>query len=465
MLSKYICITFISISMLACRKADFLNTKPDQSQSVPSSIKDLQALLDNDQVMNGTGNFGVVPAFGEMGSDNYYVSDDLLASYVDPLGRNAYRWEKNLYAGEEIKDWDFPYRSIFYSNEVLEGIKKLNPSEDQLPAWNNAKGSALFYRAHMLYQLAQVFAAPYDSSNANNFPGLPLRVAADINEKIQRASLQQTYDRITTDLLESVSLLPATALYKTRPSKPAAYALLARVYQTMQLYDKALLYADSCLQLQNTLLDYNSIDSNANLPFQRFNTEVIFHSVIITSDIIIVNALASVDSNLYNAYQPGDLRKSIYYVDGNKGGSLASGKIFKGSYDGSAFYFAGLATDEMYLIRAECEARKGITLAAMNDLNTLLINRWSSGTFIPLTATNAADALTKVLRERRKELIFRATRWTDLRRLNKYPNFAVTLTRLLKGQPYTLPANDNRYVYPIPPSVIAFNPSMVQNPR
>ncbi|WP_186774472.1 RagB/SusD family nutrient uptake outer membrane protein [Chitinophaga pinensis] len=69
----------------------------------------------------------------------------------------------------------------------------------------------------------------------------------------------------------------------------------------------------------------------------------------------------------------------------------------------------------------------------MKDLNTLLRSRWVTGTYADMTATDGADALLKVLRERRKELIFRGRRWTDLRRLNKDPRFAKTIVRKING--------------------------------
>ena len=455
----------ILVLISACKKADFLNVKPDQNLVVPTTIEELQALLDNDQVMNGTGNFGVVPAFGEVGSDNYYVSDDLLNSYVDPLGKKTYTWQKELYAGEDIVDWDLPYKSIFYSNEVLEGLRKINPDSSQINSYNNAKGIALFHRAHMYYQLAQVFAVPYETSTANTDLGIPLRKLADISEEINRSTLAETYDLIISDLKVSISLLPTIPLYKTRPSKPSAYALLARVYQTMEDYDKAFAYADSCLQLKSDLIDFNTIDTNSVLPFSRFNEEVILHSVIIAADFVVSTGLASVDSNLYRSYSPNDLRRACYFIDAATGGSLASGVIFRGTYDGSPYYFGGLATDEVYLIRAEAAAREGDVIGAINDLNTLLSSRWRSGTFVPFSAIDANDALHQILAERRKELLFRGTRWTDLRRLNKDPQFASTSYRLVGGQTYSIPAGDPRYVYPIPDNVISFNPGMIQNSR
>ncbi len=55
----------------------------------------------------------------------------------------------------------------------------------------------------------------------------------------------------------------------------------------------------------------------------------------------------------------------------------------------------------------------------MKDLNDLLITRWKSGTFIPLTASTKEEALNIILNERKKELLFRGLRWMDIKRLNE----------------------------------------------
>jgi hypothetical protein len=107
----------------------------------------------------------------------------------------------------------------------------------------------------------------------------------------------------------------------------------------------------------------------------------------------------------------------------------------------------------MYLVRAECEARKGLVASAMDDLNTLLIKRWKTGTFIPVTADNANEALQIILTERRKELIDRGLRWMDIKRLNK-ENANIVLVRKIEGQAYTLQPNANYYALPLPADVI-----------
>jgi hypothetical protein len=450
---------YMLLLMTACTKTDFLDAKPDDKLVVPTTLTDLQALLDNDKYMNGapTAN-GLVPSLGVIGSDEYYL-DDAVYDIIPVLNRNLYTWHEELLLDESVYDWSFPYRSIFYANICLEGVEKIQPAASEQDTWNNIKGSALFYRAFMFYHLAQVFAAPYNVATASTEPGIPLRVKADVNEILSRGTLQQTYDKIIEDLVVAKQLLPVQPLYKTRPSVPAVDALLARVYQAMQLYEKAEDYADSCLITEHALLDFNTLNADDFCPIPKFNTEVLFQCSIIF-DIITQPLNARIDTVLYNSYGLNDLRRNMYYKNIGLGGIT-----FLGSYNGDVDLFGGLALDEVYLVKAEAAARRGDASLAMATLNTLLEKRYATGYFVPRTALNATDALIQVLAERKKELVFRGLRWTDLRRLNQDNTMSVNLSRFVLGSTYILPPNDMRYTWPIPASVLSFNPGMLQNPR
>ena len=102
---------------------------------------------------------------------------------------------------------------------------------------------------------------------------------------------------------------------------------------------------------------------------------------------------------------------------------------------------------------------------ALNDINTLLIKRWNKNSqYVPFVSNNQKEVLDKVLLERRKELIFRGLRWTDLRRLNK-EGANIIQTRSIDGQNYSLQPNDLRYVFPLPPDVMTYHPDWQQNPK
>ena len=204
-----------------------------------------------------------------------------------------------------------------------------------------------------------------------------------------------------------------------RPSKAAAYGLLSRAYLTMRKYDSAFKYSNLCLGIKNQLMDYNNDPDingslSADVPFKPFNKEIIFYSQV--DQWLGLNATyqGKIDTTLYASYDNNDWRKTAFFVE-NTGYQQ-----WKGSYASDAYnMFSGIATDEMYLTRAECYARAGNKNAAMTDLNTLLIKRWMTASWVPLTATDAADALSKILLDRRKELLMPALRWPDIKRLNK----------------------------------------------
>lgn len=459
---KLLGIYFLGVILFSsCKKSDFLTAKPSSSLVVPSTLKDFQALLDYDVLMNLTS------SLGESSSDNYYMVYSFYQT-LSPKDRNAYVWASDVYQGAgSIPDWNTPYRQILTANEVLEGVEKIDINNSNQQSWNLIKGSALFFRAYSYYHMAQVFAPPYDNSSANTDLGLPLKTSSDINVIANRSTVQQTYDQIIGDLNKAEPLLPLSfdQANRNRPSKLAVQAFLARIYMSMRNYTKAGTYADSVLQVYNTLINYNTvpISTAPYNPFARLNTETIFQSTAIQSQDVFLymsglSNLISVDTLLYRSYASNDLRKPIYY------NVFANGSINTNSgYFGSSRQpFTGLATDELYLIRAECSARNNNSTAAMSDLNTLLQNRWKTGTFVPLTAANSSDALKQILTERRKELIFRG-RWTDLRRLNK-DGANIALTRILNGITYTLPPNSLLYVLPIPPDEIALS-GIQQNQR
>lgn len=456
----YLCGVMLVWQSVSCSKSEFLNAKPNQSQVIPSTLEDFQALLDNDNVFNGGSSFGVVPNLGLIASDDFWTTDANFDA-SNPHERNAFIWAKEVYESVNVRDWSFPYRAVLYANIALDGIEDITPQNSkEQEQWNNVKGSALFYRAYMFYQLAQVFAPQYVQSTAESTLGIPLRLKADVNESLTRATLQQTYDQILMDLENSLLLLPATPLYKTRPSKPSAFAILAKTYLIMQDFEKALAYSDSCLKYYDKMLDYNTIiGSPSFFPIPVFNDDVIFHSTLIGQTNILAINRALIDPVFFESYHENDLRRQFYFWD------YQNNKTFKGTYAGLPILYAGIGTDEVMLMKAECEARRGNTQTAMNTLNALLETRWKTNTYITITASNADEALDVVLKERQKQLLMRGTRWIDLRRLNLESRFAKTLTRTIKGETYTLPPNDKRYTFLIPDEVIALNPKIEQNER
>jgi len=444
------------LTQWSCKKS-FLDAKPNLALVVPNAVADYQAILDNN-IANNLFNYNQ-PSLPEIGAGDFYLQYTSWQTLINAQERNAYLWSPDIYAGQISFDWNNAYQRILNENVVLNGIVNISYNSSNEASWNNVKGTGLFYRAYDFLCLAEEFAKAYDASSANTDLGIPLRTSSDINVKSVRATVLETYNQIINDLLIAKSLLPASVVYPDRPGKGAVYGLLSRVYLDQSNYAKALAYADSSLQLNNKLIDFNTLSKTSSNPITYFNPEVIYnHFLSSYSSFNNSSPDLIVDSTLYNSYSANDLRKVIYF-------KTVSGLITrKASYSGNTYLFGGLATDEMYLTRAECYARLNNVSSAMQDLNALLVTRWASGTFTPYTASNSTDALNEILLERRKELIFRGRRWADLKRLNKDPNTAVTLARIFNGQTYTLLPNSDLYVFPIPTDEIQLS-GLQQNPR
>jgi len=442
-------ILFLAIlSILGCSKK--LDLKPDSTLVIPESSKDLENILDNSDVINST------PALAQLSSDEYFIPN---LQYWEALqvatARNLYIWNTDIFEGAtQVADWTVPYNAIFYANSVLDILSKQDITNDIEK--KNIKGWALFIRSYNFYTLVSLYSKAYNEATAASDLGIPIKLSSDIKEIVQRSSVQKTYDQITNDILAASELLNTniTDGKRNRPSKVAAYALLARIYLSMRKYDQAEIYADKCLALYSTLIDYNTLDTTATSAFTYNSSETIYFSqqIVEFSPTSYGSDLSyGLDTNLVALYKPEDLRLPIYFEKNSIGNYN-----FKAVNSTLQYPFTGLATDEIYLIKSECLSRRGETNEAISTLNNLIKSRMKVGSFVAITASSANDALEKILLERRKSLVWRSLRWTDLKRFN-LEGRNLTLSRNLNGTIYNLDANSPKYVLPIPDDEIALS--------
>ena len=446
-----------TLLFFGCKK-DFLETIPNKALLVPQTITDFQRLLDNTAVMN------TVPSLSLISGDEFYSEANEISAWYTPAERNSYTWASDIFEGQASSDWVRPFTQIFYANIVLDGLEGFDDTEKNSIKAKQLKGSALFYRAHAYFWLAQLYCQPYRISGNESMLGLPYRMHSDINEKLPRESLSDTYRHILEDLNTSLDLVPLTVDYKNRPSKLAVKGFLSRIMLVMMNYDGALQYANEALSQNSRLFDFNSLTatltSSAN-PFPQVlpngNEEVSYYATPLGYSFFSNTTL--VDSILYRSYDNNDIRKSAYFQDRGKGQI-----VVKGDFAGATGAFNGIATDELLLIRAECMARAGDLVSAMNDINSLLIKRFKTGTYVNQTASTARDALNIILTERRKEMVRRGLRWLDLRRLNQDPATAKTIEHRMGTKIFLLEPQSMRYTFPIPLDEI-IQGGLEQNPR
>lgn len=426
----------------SCNKAEFLNKKSSTRIITPETLEDFQKLLD------GTAMNAFASGLPTLSSDDIEVSASNWAS-ASVVQRNAYTWEADIYQGEsDPHNWYRPYQVVFYANVVLEGLAERGL--DQTVEGRYIRGQALFKRGFAYYDLARNFCKPYDATSAESDLGLPIRLKPGVDEVFHRSSLKETYDQFLSDILEATEQLPSERLVSNlyQPWRGAAYALLSRIYLDMREYDLAQLYVDSCLMLYDRLIDYNTLDQTSITPFPITHDELIYNAMtfgMYTFTGGFQGSPARISQELIQMYDPDDLRLSLFFT------LDPQGKRWKTrGYGGQAYPFTGLATDELYLIKAECLARGRQVSSAMEVLNTLRQHRFDNfGPYNELVTTDPDVALQHVLNERRRQLVWRGLRWQDIKRLNM-EGAGITLKRNLDGEQYVLPPNSDRYVFPIP---------------
>ena len=237
---RKISVLIICICFLSC--SDFLDTEDltqKNSSNFPQTSEDVYSAL-----------LSAYAAIGEI-KDPYWqtffmlaeiMSDDRFGggSTVDRmiLAVNEYKKsEDNMYSGI----WSKYYRGIYRTHFVLENIDRVTWSDENQK--NKILGQAYFLRAYMYFDMCRLFG------------NVPLVLSTQV-ESLPKASSEELYRCIFSDLKRSIELLPAVRFEniidseKSLATKWAAQALLARAYlfysgyykvQTITLDDQSVL--------------------------------------------------------------------------------------------------------------------------------------------------------------------------------------------------------------------------------
>lgn len=432
---------------------EYLDYKPNIKMAIPKTLEDAELLLNNYSDMN----MGY-PNQREISSDDYFLTYNNWLAMTEIDHRNLYCWNNEPLT--DVMPWQGSYKVVYIANQVIDLLGKLDPNMDAVK-WKQLKGSAHFFRAFAFHQLLSTYTVAYNKDLAVSELGIPIRDNPNIDERVPRSSQRAGYDQVISDLKLAAASLPNHVVGQGLPNKVASYAALARVYFDMQDYEHAYLFADAALQENVSLLDYNDLIPIDDLPFSRFNKEVIFPATASYSEAF-GEYYCYVDTLLYESYHKNDLRRELFFKISPSDPKYMT---FKGSYDNSfGSPFIGLTTPELYFIRAECAVRRNDLEIAISDMNKLLERRWVKGAYVQVDERDPNRLLSLILKERRKELVFRGLRWTDLKRLNLDPKFRTTLKRNLDGKLYQLEPNSFSYGILLPLDAINIG-GLIQNKR
>lgn len=455
-------LAFLILAVSGCD--GYLDIKP-KGVVIPEKCNDYEQLLNYAQLMKA--------------SDSYpnYLTDDVFLPYEDDLTggykytdlslQNLYSFASEVYGdGETDGLWNYSYNRIYTYNVIISQVMgSIDATEEHK---KEVRAEALLGRAFEYLTLVNAYANHYDKSTSETDPGVPLMLDEDINKtNLERASVENVYKQIKADLDEAAQNLPAkTQLNAFRASKPVGYGMLARMYLYMGDYAKALENAKESLKHNSSLLDlrkYKVVDpekwiGRIDVPARADNPENIY--IRLAPYVFGLSTSVYGSSDLISLFdKENDMRYKLYFTRYIGG--------YACYYDLWAPYIyanMAMATPEMYLIAAECEARIGTVENAMSYLNKLRDNRIMNN--VHLSATSKENALKLVLDERRRELTLNGcTRLIDLKRLNREPAFAKTIVHEVNGKEYKLEPNSPKYILPIPPNILRFNPNMAPNVR
>ena len=409
--------------------------------------------------------------FGYSNRSTAYMSDELVVLEADytnllVLHKNGYRWESLFNEGDVDLDWKDIYYKTYLTNYVLDMIDEADLNGSTEADRNRIKAEALTIRSYDYLQLVNIYGAHYHPETAASDMAVPLILRADISSQLPRSSVDEIYTQIISDLKTAINLFSSNAIPDVRinSSKTGAYGLLSRLYLFRSEWQKALEYANLALANYSVLYNYNNYTrDNSHLTRilnAQENQEAILYRTC-TQSYTRGNKVIIAD-DLIDLFETNDLRFQ-FFTENNGNGTYA----YWSSNSGDNFPMAGITVPELYLIRAETNARLGNIADAMNDLFILRSNRYDINAYpdqvsfeaaIALSATNIEEAIQLVLDERRKELMFTNLRWFDMKRLILEGRYTKTLTRTIRGENYTLEPDSYKYVIDISPDIKNRNP-------
>lgn len=417
---------------------------------------------------------------GEYNSDNVA----LCKSTGDPL-YNVYTYTHYPAQQNTTDFWRQAYQIIFSANQIIERIQ-----DGESPALDQLKGENLYLRAMAHFDLVRFFGRPYSQGQGNN-AGVVIRDNTDMTGLPSRSTVKEIYDFIIADLGKAASLMTVekTASFA---SKEVAYALLSRVYLFTEDNAKAIEYANLVINSNR----YRLLQGNDYATYFRKtpdeNNETIFavrHTVADNRNKASIGSMYFTDGTsgwgqMYASLTymkrlskyPEDLRRSFIAIQMAKNGidTLKRGgapQLFINKYcyqEGfvnlSSPVYLRLA--EMYLNRAEANAKLGNGQLAIDDVNLIRQRAGLSGTALYSVADlkDHASVLDVVLEERRLELAFECQRSMDLFRNNRpmiraYPGYH---SQDLFHQ--NIPPTDPQVIFFLPEREIVINKNLIQNP-
>jgi len=502
------------LSVTACKKSFLTATPPNQvSTESVNTLAGLQDVLNNsfEQMVDANGHF--YQWFDLVNED--VRSDNSFDGQTDNNSNEAVTQTDNFTDNATTSDgrgWTELYGMIGTCNLLIDVAAKAS-SDTKLTdsARSQMVASAKFLRALHYFNLVKAYGPVVLTLHT---------YSTDTSVRIARGSLAACYTQIITDLTDAISALPDSypnvINQHTRATKPAAQALLAKVYAQEGDYADCLTACNAVLpatyggsgtgnfslvaNFANLFDDNNSTNTTesffeiqhvggTNAPTRNFATWLIAPSDYNLTIPDPFTKFVTPTQDLVNDYMTsGDtIRMKGVMVFENDSTVFTPGRIFfdnpnhyptnataqipylitRGQHVQGGSYSAGgsqsvimLRLADIILLKAEALNNTSNTAGAIP-----LVNAIRARVNLPaITATSQSDVALAILHERRLEFAGQGYRWSDLRRFGA--QYTVDLmnnfTDYLGNKLYNM--NANNLLYAIPIGELNSNPACAQNP-
>ena len=434
------------MSLTGCA-SDYLDTVP----STAVSESTINGSLDNLYIaLNGIHKEMVSQETGYQclgGEPGFMMCRDVEADDITWLTNT---WMKAAYLGWQCntnesngynyKYWQIYYQWILNANKILDGLEKVEVTDQEL--FNQIKGEALCIRGWAHFNLVQLYGGRYDAGKDNSQPGIPYRVKP-VAEELARSTVSEVYSFINKDLGEACKLLEGVKVNDVNHySEMVAWGLKARVALAMQDYNNAATYAAKSINLAETgskrklmsgselYCGFANITSDTKEAMYAAMTPndktVYFYSYYAYmswnfSSTAIRQGVKCINADTYDTMSETDLRRAWWDPTGEA--AVPAKNFIKNKYQNRKFTarssadavgdVAFMRLAEMYLTQAEALARAGKTTEAQEVFTKFQITRDPSYK----SKGNSGDALAEeIMNSRRIELWGEGFSWYDCKR-------------------------------------------------
>jgi len=499
---------FLSIMLLAfvvssCEE-EFLETAPTDQLEAGTMFESLEGA---EAALNGMYRYMYVfdPVYGNHDAFGHMaVNVDMGMLGQDMVGHvlahgwfgqmYAWRVHRNADGGMTQLRWYVYYKVILNANMIITNAPQI---EEALPSdVNRLVAQAKGARAFAYYQLAQLYAPAYHVNP--DAPAVPIYTEPS-EEGNPRSSLREVYEQIETDLDQAIELFDGSTaqVHKSHISLPVIHGLYARTALSKGEWDVARQHAETAINLSGASLFtvddfpprfeglatysrnqlFNNVGADEWMWGMEINEEqaTIFASFFSHMDPLTFSyaqlgnqkLISHGEEGLYHRMSDTDVRKNLWADPEYAESYVVPYCQLKfvtqrdGSWEGD-YVFMRLA--EMYLIKAEAEARDGQHGDAAQTLYELMQHRDPE---YELSTNTGQELIDEIMFHRRVELWGEGFNWIDLKRTGQ------PLDRRNKGHSEQLAitlyeeADTDRWLWLIPTDEINANDAISsgdQNP-